>query len=63
MSENVENNAAQMDMFEQRAAKIRDYQEAGINPFGGAFPGVELIEVVRTKELPPKAVNCPARRR
>ena len=59
MSENVENNAAQMDMFEQRAAKIRDYQEAGINPFGGAFPGVELIEVVRTKELPPEGSELP----
>ena len=59
MSENVENNAAQMDMFEQRAAKIRDYQESGINPFGGAFPGVELIEVVRTKELPPEGSELP----
>ena len=39
MAENVENNAVQnMDMFEQRTAKIREYQEAGINPFGEAFP-------------------------
>ena len=61
MSENVVNNAAQnMDMFEQRAAKIREYQEAGINPFGAAFPGVELIEDVRTKELPPEGSELPA---
>ncbi|MBR2625721.1 MAG: lysine--tRNA ligase [Lentisphaeria bacterium] len=60
MSENVENNAVQnMDLFEQRTAKIRDYQEAGINPFGGAFPNVELIEVVRTKELPPEGSELP----
>ena len=60
MSENVENNAVQnMDLFEQRTAKIRDYQEAGINPFGGAFPNVELIEVVRTKELPPEGCELP----
>ncbi|MBE6399483.1 MAG: lysine--tRNA ligase [Lentisphaerae bacterium] len=48
-----------MDMFEQRTAKIREYQEAGINPFGGAFPGVELIEVVRAKELPPEGSELP----
>ncbi|MBQ9787481.1 MAG: lysine--tRNA ligase [Lentisphaeria bacterium] len=60
MSENIENNAAQnMDMFEQRAAKIRDYQESGINPFGGAFPDVELIENVRCKELPPEGSELP----
>ena len=60
MSENIENNAVQnMDLFEQRAAKIREYQEAGINPFGGAFPGAELIEVVRTKELPPEGSELP----
>ncbi len=60
MSENIENNAVQnMDIFEQRAAKIREYQEAGINPFGGAFPGAELIEVVRTKELPPEGSELP----
>ena len=59
MSENTANPAAQMDMFEQRAAKIREYQEAGVNPFGGAFPGVELIEVVRTKELPPDGSELP----
>ena len=60
MSENIENNAApNMDMFEQRAAKIREYQEAGINPFGGAFPDAEKIEVVRTKELPPEGSELP----
>ena len=60
MSENVENSAAQnQDMFEQRLAKIREYQEAGINPFGGAFPNVELIENVRAKELPPAGSELP----
>ena len=61
MSENVENNAVQNgDLFEQRAAKIREYREAGINPFGGAFPGVEMIEEVRKKELPPEGSDAPA---
>jgi len=61
MAENVENSAVQnMDMFEQRAAKIREYQEAGVNPFGGAFPDVEMIEAVRTKELPPEGSELPA---
>ena len=59
MAENIENTAQNMDMFEQRTAKIREYQEAGINPFGGAFPGVELIEVVRAKELPPEGSELP----
>ena len=60
MAENVENSAVQtMDMFEQRTAKIREYQESGINPFGGAFPDVELIEVVRQKELPPEGSELP----
>ena len=60
MSENIENNAVQnMDMFEQRLAKIREYQQSGVNPFGGAFPGVELIEVVRQKELPPEGSELP----
>lgn len=59
MAENIENTAQNMDMFEQRTAKIREYQEAGINPFGGAFPGVELIEIVRTKELPPEGSELP----
>ena len=61
MSENVENTAAQnMDMFEQRTAKIREYQEAGVNPFGGAFPDVELIESVRTREVPAPESGLPA---
>ena len=61
MAENVENSAVlNMDMFEQRAAKIREYQEAGVNPFGGAFPDVEMIEAVRTKELPPEGSELPA---
>jgi len=59
MAENIENTAQNMDMFEQRTAKIREYQEAGINPFGGAFPGVELIETVRAKELPPEGSELP----
>ena len=59
MAENIENTAQNMDMFEQRTAKIREYQEAGINPFGGAFPGVELIETVRVKELPPEGSELP----
>ena len=61
MSENVENNAAQSrDLFEQRAAKIEEYRRAGINPFGGAFPGVELIEKVRAIPLPPEGSDAPA---
>ena len=59
MSENTQNAAGQMDMFEQRVAKIREYQDAGVNPFGAAFPGVELIESVRAKELPPEGSEQP----
>ena len=47
------------DLFEQRVAKIAEYRAAGINPFGGAFPGTELVEVVRTKELPPADSGLP----
>ena len=61
MSENIQPAVGQMDMFEQRLAKIREYQEAGVNPFGGAFPAQNLLKSSVPGNFPPKAAISPAR--
>ncbi|MBR7156521.1 MAG: lysine--tRNA ligase, partial [Lentisphaeria bacterium] len=47
------------ELFEQRVAKINDYRAAGINPFGHAYPGTQLIADVRAAYVPPADEETP----
>ena len=40
------------DIFSQRVAKLELWREQGVNPFGGAFPGVTDIATVRQSPIP-----------
>ena len=39
-------------LMQQRVAKVKELREAGIDPFGHAFPGAEPISSVREKGAP-----------
>ena len=47
------------ELFEQRVAKINDYRASGINPFGHAYPGTQLISDVRAAYVPPADEETP----
>jgi len=60
MAQTAENVTARPnELFEQRLAKIRDYRDNGINPFGSAFHDVEMISDVRAKNIPPQGDETP----
>ena len=50
-----EMNEQQMHaLFAQRLAKAKELEAAGIDPWGQAFPGTEMIEKVRADFRPPE---------
>lgn len=40
------------DLMQQRMRKVREFQEAGIEPFGRAFPGTQTIDGIRAAAKP-----------
>lgn len=65
MSEEIKNvPAPEPDMhvlFAQRLAKLQELEAAGIDPYGKAFPGAQMIEQIRAGFVPPpEGENGPA---